>query len=191
MSIRIEKISKAYGELKVIDDLTVQFPPNGLVGLSGPSGCGKTTLLRLLAGLEQPDRGLIKGIEQRTIRWFSGRSAVAWLSAGQCRGGFIVKARESLKLAGTGLSVEFAEHSPCSTERWHETSGGFGAGIGAPGDLLLLDEPSPAWISTCLFSLLQEAHPAFGCFGHHDLADIRALADKPISRGPAAQVREV
>jgi len=41
-------------------DIHFQLRPGELVGLLGPSGCGKTTLLRLIAGFEQPDRGVVR-----------------------------------------------------------------------------------------------------------------------------------
>jgi len=41
-------------------DIDFQLGPGELVGLGGPSGCGKTTLLRLIAGFEQPDRGVVR-----------------------------------------------------------------------------------------------------------------------------------
>ena len=41
-------------------DIQFQLRPGELVGLLGPSGCGKTTLLRLIAGFEQPDRGVVR-----------------------------------------------------------------------------------------------------------------------------------
>lgn len=57
MSIKIEHISKSFGDFKALDDVSLTIPTNKLVALLGPSGSGKTTLLRIIAGLEQPDTG--------------------------------------------------------------------------------------------------------------------------------------
>ena len=55
--IRIEEISKRFGEVDAVDDVSLTVAENEFFALLGPSGCGKTTLLRLLAGFETPDRG--------------------------------------------------------------------------------------------------------------------------------------
>lgn len=52
------KICKRF-EKPVLTDFSYCFPPQGLVLIRGGSGCGKTTLLRILAGLEKPDRGTL------------------------------------------------------------------------------------------------------------------------------------
>ena len=56
MSIALSDICKAYGERRVLRGVTLDIP-QGITCLMGPSGCGKTTLLRILTGLESPDRG--------------------------------------------------------------------------------------------------------------------------------------
>src|SRR5262249_40241212 len=52
-------VSKRFGELPAVDDISFSVAEGSIVSLLGPSGCGKTTTLRLIAGFEQPDRGLI------------------------------------------------------------------------------------------------------------------------------------
>ena len=55
--IRLEGLTKTFGRIVAVDEVTLEFPEGRFVCLLGPSGCGKTTLLRLIAGLETPDRG--------------------------------------------------------------------------------------------------------------------------------------
>jgi osmoprotectant transport system ATP-binding protein len=57
--IRLEKVSRFYGELRVIDDVSLAITRSETTVLIGPSGSGKSTLLALMAGLEWPDRGAI------------------------------------------------------------------------------------------------------------------------------------
>ncbi|EXJ11123.1 Sulfate/thiosulfate import ATP-binding protein CysA [Nitrincola nitratireducens] len=59
MSIRVENISKRFGQFQALQPLTLEIPDGELVGLLGPSGSGKTTLLRIIAGLETADTGRI------------------------------------------------------------------------------------------------------------------------------------
>ena len=59
MSIAIRHISKQFGAFQALDDVSIDIPSGELVALLGPSGCGKTTLLRIIAGLEQPDSGRV------------------------------------------------------------------------------------------------------------------------------------
>ncbi len=58
--IRIERLTKRFGAVTALHDLTIEFPADTVTCLLGPSGCGKTTLLRLIAGLEQPTSGAIR-----------------------------------------------------------------------------------------------------------------------------------
>src|SRR3954447_25444882 len=57
--ISAANVTKRYGELHALDDVSVEIEPGSLTALLGPSGSGKSTLLRVIAGLEVPDAGTI------------------------------------------------------------------------------------------------------------------------------------
>jgi spermidine/putrescine ABC transporter ATP-binding subunit len=57
VDVRLQGVTKAFGGVVAVDDLTLEIPRGIFLSLLGPSGCGKTTTLRLIAGFEQPSRG--------------------------------------------------------------------------------------------------------------------------------------
>ena len=57
--IKVENMSKGYGDRLLIEDLSFSLPPAGIVGIIGANGAGKTTLFRMLTGQEKPDAGTI------------------------------------------------------------------------------------------------------------------------------------
>jgi phosphonate transport system ATP-binding protein len=61
--LRVEAISKAFGQRKVVSEVSFTLSPHELVALLGPSGAGKTTLFRCCTGLIEPDEGSV---------WFNG-----------------------------------------------------------------------------------------------------------------------
>jgi len=66
MGIRVANVSKSFGDFKAVQDVSLDVESGSLVALLGPSGSGKSTLLRLIAGLEEVDRGRI---------WITGEEA--------------------------------------------------------------------------------------------------------------------
>ena len=58
--IRFRNVTKKFGEFVAIDDLTLDIYEQEFFALLGPSGCGKTTMMRMLAGFEEPTEGVIE-----------------------------------------------------------------------------------------------------------------------------------
>jgi multiple sugar transport system ATP-binding protein len=56
-TVAVKRLVKKFGTTLAVDNVTLEFPDGKLTVLVGPSGCGKTTLLRILAGLEEPTEG--------------------------------------------------------------------------------------------------------------------------------------
>ena len=57
--IEIKNLSKGYGDRLLIEELTFNLPPAGIVGIIGANGAGKTTLFRMITGQESPDSGTV------------------------------------------------------------------------------------------------------------------------------------
>ncbi len=68
MTLRIETLTKRYGDTLAVDGVSLELGDAETLALVGPSGCGKSTLLRLIAGLEPPDAGQV---------WFDGENVTA------------------------------------------------------------------------------------------------------------------
>src|SRR5690606_13492108 len=83
-------ISKGFGALKVVDEVSLDVRDGEFVAIVGPSGCGKSTLLNIVAGFERPDRGAVRidgaavtGPSRNGIMISQHGSVVAWRAGGQ------------------------------------------------------------------------------------------------------------
>lgn len=61
--MKIEKLTKRYGEHKVLDQWSLTLQDGKIYALMGPSGCGKTTFLHILLGIVEKDGGILEGVE--------------------------------------------------------------------------------------------------------------------------------
>jgi len=142
--IRLEHINLSFGEKQVLADFSLTLPEAGVTALSGPSGCGKTTLLRILAGLEQPQSGRVTGISPTDTailfqedRLLPGRTVLQQLTD------VLPKARWN----EIPHWLELAELTGEEHTLPHQLSGGMGRrlalvrALALGGELFLLDEP--------------------------------------------------
>ena len=67
-TLAVDGLTKRFGSLTVVDSFKLDVEPGELVSLLGPSGCGKSTILRMIAGLLEPDGGVIK-IGDDDVTW--------------------------------------------------------------------------------------------------------------------------
>ena len=67
--ISIQNATKDFGDVRAVDDVSIDIARGEFFSLLGPSGCGKTTLLRMLAGFEFPTKGeiFIDGIGEELV----------------------------------------------------------------------------------------------------------------------------
>lgn len=138
--IRLENITKRYGDKTVLDRVSMKFEKGGVYCLMGPSGRGKTTLLRLIAGLERPDEGEISGVSGVSMMFQDNRLIPFMSAVDNCA--LPVKDKAAASRALTELGLGESLHKPAL-----ELSGGMARRVALAraliyeGGTLLLDEP--------------------------------------------------
>ena len=170
--VEADRLSKAYGERVLFEDVSFKLPRGGIVGVIGPNGAGKTTLLRMITGEEQPDSGTLKVGETVTLAYVDqSRDALddantVWqeVSGGQDQitlGEHTINSRAyvaSFNFKGTDQQKKVDKLSGGERNRLH-----LAKLLREGGNLLLLDEPTND-LDIDTLRALEEALLAFaGC----------------------------
>ncbi|WP_102109335.1 ABC transporter ATP-binding protein [Oceaniglobus roseus] len=158
-AVTVKRITKSYGAVEALKNMTLSFPRGELTSLLGPSGCGKTTLLKIIAGLLEPTSGEVL-VNGRAVTGpgpdrafvFQDFALLPWASVmrnvafGLELRGVAQSEREAIAekyIAHVGLKG-FERAYP------HELSGGMRQRVGlaralsVDADVLLMDEPFSA-----------------------------------------------
>jgi ATP-binding cassette ChvD family protein len=149
--VEADRLTKAYADRVLIDDLSFKLPRGGIVGVIGPNGAGKTTLFRMIAGQEKPDRGSLRVGETVQLGYVDqSRDALeptrtVWeeLSGGSdvlTVGGRTLQSRAyvaSFNFKGTDQQKRVGELSGGERNRLH-----LAKTLKSGANLLLLDEPT-------------------------------------------------
>jgi putative spermidine/putrescine transport system ATP-binding protein len=187
--------------VQAVRDLTVEVPRGQLIALLGPSGCGKTTTLRMVAGLERPDRGRVlvdgqdvthlppyarrMGVVFQSYALFPHMSVLANVGFGLRMHG--IKGPERLRRAAAAL--EMVGLSAHAAKPPRQLSGGqqqrvaVARALAIEPQVLLLDEPLSALDAKLRDELrvelraLQRRVGATAVFVTHDQAEALAMAD--------------
>lgn len=142
--IQISNLTLAYGDKLVLDRFSLALPDKGVTVLSGPSGCGKTTLMRCIAGLEQPRNGTISGIApSETAFLFQEDRLFPWRTVEQHLTDVLPKSRRGEAgrwLALAGLEAEKTA-LPAALSGGMKRRLALVRALALGGKLYLLDEP--------------------------------------------------
>ncbi|MES2029779.1 MAG: ABC transporter ATP-binding protein [Pseudomonadota bacterium] len=182
--VSVRGATRQFGDRQVLRQIDVDIAPGAFVALLGASGCGKTTLLRLLAGLDQPDAGDI-GVPERRGIVFQDARLLPWrkvwrnVMLGLSRDR--VRAEHALDEVGLGGRVD----------DWPGTlSGGeaqrvaLARALVRQPELLLLDEPFAALDALTRLRMQQlvldlwQAHGPAVLLVTHDVDEALTLADR-------------
>lgn len=208
-AIEIRGVSKRFGSVTAVDDLSFSVPRGSVTGFLGPNGAGKTTTMRCLLGLARPSSGqaLLMGSRYADLReplrvvgaalevtgFHPGRSARRHLQVSAVAAG-IDPARIEAVLAATAMT-EYADRRV----------GGFSSGmrqrlalstalLGEP-TILVLDEPANgldpagmAWLRGALRTFADRGGAVL--ISSHVLAEVQAVADRVVVIGRGRLVTE-
>ncbi|MGH9768061.1 MAG: ABC transporter ATP-binding protein [Blastocatellia bacterium] len=200
--LQLEIVSRSFGAVEVLRELSLEILRGEFVAVVGPSGCGKTTLLNLLSGYDQPSSGVINR-EGRVRMVYQQDGLFPWQTVTENialglrhigdekeRGRQVSEMLSLIRLEG------FENHYP------HQLSGGMrqrvelARALAGDSDILLLDEPFSALdyltrlrMRQELARLLQE-RPRTVALVTHDIEEAAQLADRVVvlSERPA-QIR--
>ena len=205
--IRVEHLSKAFGEAGVLHDVSFSVNEGEFLSILGPSGCGKTTILRILIGLETADSGRIvkdgtditavpsaqrrMGIVFQNYALFENMTvqknvAYALLNSAATKGEYnrasaVQRAKEILELVGL---AEHMDKKPRQLSGGQQQRVAIARTLALNPDVILFDEPMSALdVDTrlTLRSELKELQKRFGTtmiYITHDQEEAFAMSDR-------------
>jgi ABC-type nitrate/sulfonate/bicarbonate transport system ATPase subunit len=192
--IQANNLSKAYANHPVLIDFSIALPTRGIICLSGPSGCGKTTFLRILAGLEIPDKGSVQGLEDlRLSMVFQEDRLLPWLTVA----GNIAAVQPEPTVVRYYLSCmelnEKANQYPMSLSGGMRRRLALARALAYGGDIFLLDEPLKGLdnqLKERIYPhLLDLKKNSLVIMASHDSSEITALADQVYQlKGPPLKI---
>ncbi|MEM1360302.1 MAG: ABC transporter ATP-binding protein [Pseudomonadota bacterium] len=158
-AVSARRISKNYGQVEALKELSLDFPEGQLTSLLGPSGCGKTTLLKIIAGLLEPTSGEVEvhgkpvtgpGPDRAFV--FQDFALMPWASVLR-NVGFGLELRGVAKSEREAIAEKYIREvglAGFENAFPHELSGGMRQRVGlaralsVDADVLLMDEPFSA-----------------------------------------------
>lgn len=189
MALKINNISKRYGDRTVFDCLSLELEDHAVNCILGPSGCGKSTLLGYLAGTASPDSGTVEGLEGRSLAFaFQEPRLLPWKNVAD-NVDFALdrnlsaavreeKVRKSLELVEM---VESASLMPAQLSGGMAQRVSLARALAADADILLLDEPFSAIDSALKWAIILRLKTLWAARGTtvilvtHDDAEAAAL----------------
>jgi ABC-2 type transport system ATP-binding protein len=200
--IEVRDLSKRYGATVAVDGLSFDVLPGAVTGFLGPNGSGKSTTMRMIMGLDRPDRGTatINGKRYRELWWplrevgalleartfHPGRSAESHLTA-LAAANDIPRSRVGEVLAAVGLANVARKRAGGFSLGMAQRFGIAAALLGDPG-VLLLDEPvngldpeGVRWIRDLMKSLAAEGRTVL--LSSHLISEMALTADHLIVIG--------
>ncbi|MCT4544683.1 MAG: ABC transporter ATP-binding protein [Vallitalea sp.] len=145
--IQINNLYKSYDNLKIFEDFNLKIDNGQIICLLGPSGCGKTTLLNILSGIENYDKGNITGISDSFSYIFQETRLLPWLTI-EDNIKFVLKSNNNLEITdivNRYLDVvqlsEYKNYYPSQLSGGMKQRVSIARAFAYESDILLMDEP--------------------------------------------------
>ena len=212
MRLELEGIGHHYGDLHVLDGLTLSIEDGETLAIVGPSGCGKSTLLAILGGLERPAAGRVwcsgttpEGCvnpittvfqDFALLPWRTVRDNIAFVLEGRATPPEAARRIDEV-LALTGLA-EFAHALPKQLSGGMRQRVGIARALAVRPAVLLMDEPLSALDAQTRALMLEDFRRLFAqlrctvVYVTHNLSEATLLAQRVVvlSRRPG-RIREI
>jgi NitT/TauT family transport system ATP-binding protein len=200
--LQLRHVSRSYGSLEVLRDLSIEVSHGEFVAIVGPSGCGKTTLLNLLSGFNQPTSGVIERTgKSRMVHQQDGLFPWQTVSENIAMGLRHVKNKEDRRQQVEEM-LRLIRLEGFENSYPHQLSGGMrqrvelARALAGDSDILLLDEPFSSLDYLTRLRMRQEVsrilqeRPRTVVLVTHDIEEAAQLANRVIvlSERPA-QIR--
>ena len=200
--LRLEHVTKRFGRVVAVDDVSLEVEPGELFFLLGPSGCGKTTLLRVIAGFYAPDGGRVFfGDEDVTGRPPHRRNCgmvfqnyALWphmsvldnvaFGLGVRGLGRAERRRRALAVLEVVQMAEFARRRPTQLSGGQQQRVALARALAIEPDYLLLDEPLSNLDAKLRLQMrteilrVQRAHRVTSVYVTHDQDEALSMADR-------------
>ena len=148
--IEVKNVSKSFGDLLVLDDISVNVQKGESLVIAGPSGVGKSTLFRIIADLDKPDSGTVKVVTDKVSMVFQGSALLNSYTVGENielaldGNGFTKEEKEKKileNLKHIGLE-KYVDYFPDQLSGGQKKRVGFARAIASTPEIILYDEPT-------------------------------------------------
>jgi ABC-type nitrate/sulfonate/bicarbonate transport system, ATPase component len=201
--IVIDGISKGFGDLAVVDDVSFEVADGEFVAIVGPSGCGKSTMLNIIAGFEKADRGAIlidgkrrNGPNRNGIMISQHGSVFPWMTVLQNMMFALSATRHSNPVERAHRYIEMVGLAGFEQAYPHELSGGMlkrveiARALVVKPEILYMDEPFSALDALMSLKMQTELRRILDEERHtvllitHDVEEAIYLADRILVLSP-------
>lgn len=188
----VKNICKTFENLKVLDNINIDFVENGVTCILGPSGAGKSTLLNIIASVTEADSGNVEGFSEKAISYvFQEDRLLEWRTVEE-NIAFVLKDKYSkrereeyinqyLKMVGL---YEYREYYPNKLSGGMKQRVSIARAFAYPSEVLIMDEPFKSLdintkqsLMKCLEELMNK-HNRTVIFVTHDIEEAVILGDE-------------